>query len=461
MNIDPNKRAQNFQSPEQKQEAAHSSSTHRKTAGPSAEGGVATGGLSGPKSAVSLAAEQLAADQAAHYASMCGSAKQACARLLERPAHAAGQVATELAKKLDGKGGGLSSLVQEFQGEAYRNMSAAQAWNKFAERAIKQSPVLAEPLIELKLKGVSDNQRALVQLYMQQSGSSGWFKYAACVNALNMLGKYTPEQLGDLAALTKTRGTTLQQAMKIEDAELARARALAPSPQPASLDDLNRQAIAGADAQLAACRALNDKVRAANLQVRGINPLARGAVGLVNATGTVGNVVLGLAAREISGNPAVLEGALHSADRAASMLMQSEFNGALASARAGHDQFSAQYLQYCDLNARYKQAIRTGDYKQAASTFNAMTSLVPRMKASAESFGAAAARVGKLHKEFDGAAIHAAIHLAVSAISVGIGGPPGEHLVSSVVGHEAGSFYGAAVESAVTKGAAAALGQHH
>ena len=437
MTIDPThkNRARNLSPTDRTAEGPQSASTRRKPSGPSAA-----------SSAGARMTEQVVADHAARYASLSGNAQAACARLLQPQPHAAGRAVESLARKLDGHGGDLAPLVKEFQGASYRSMGGFEAANKFAERAIKQFPQLADPIIALKMKGLSAQDRQIVQLALVGQAASGWYKYAAAVHALNTIHRYSADERGDLLGIMKEGRTSLAQAAKMEDAELKRIKEQA-STRPASLESLQQTALANANAELAACNALNDKVRAADKQVRDIDGLARAGVGAIKASAFVGNLVL----EALDPSPASQGGTVRAAGRAGAWMAQGEFNSAFRGARASHGKFNALYLRYCELNARYQHAIRNGDSRQAAETGTAMSALVPRMQESADASVRDAARVGKLHEEFEADAIHGAKHLAVSAVTAGVGGPPGEHLIEATFGHAASAAYGAAVETATTR----------
>lgn len=225
--------------------------------------------------------------------------------------------------------------------------------------------------------------------------------------------------------------------------------AAAPS-APATLERQIEAAICRVEAKAESGRKLLNEVNAHARRIPTIKPTAEAAVGAVLATSTVGNMVVAAGLSLATWNKEYLGRATKDAENAAGMMFGRLCNQA-ALANAQRQTFYSQYAAFSATNRQLRQAMRAGDHKDIVDLTRRMETQDAAMRASADKFAATAKEVQKLDREFEQAVVHAVAELVLKAVTLGLGGVPGEHAVQGVAGKGLATLYGATAESAVLK----------
>lgn len=206
-------------------------------------------------------------------------------------------------------------------------------------------------------------------------------------------------------------------------------------------------AIARVEAQAESGRRLLHQVNAANRKIPNISRAATAVVAGVNITGIPGNLATGVMLHGL-GHPTVGVETLNDA-RSTVEMMGGKLNREAAEAGTLYRKFLREYGEYQQASQQLRAAMAGGDHRAIVDLSRRGSQLDQEMRKTAREFESKAEEVDRLNKEFDAAAKHAAVHAAISAVTAGIGGVPGEHAVTGLAGKVAGKLYGAAVESGV------------
>jgi hypothetical protein len=161
-----------------------------------------------------------------------------------------------------------------------------------------------------------------------------------------------------------------------------------------------------------------------NTAIRSVPKLDRKAEAVVGAgvgAGTVGSAIYSGAKSIVTGDRAHFDRAARDAENAGGY-MAGELTQKIAQADRLFVEFSAQHARYAEQSARLQRAIQSGDYPAINEASARMKTLANEMRTTVKAFDAVAKKIGEMNHEFDAAAAHAALHLALSAVSAGLGG---------------------------------------
>ncbi len=380
-----------------------------------------------------------------------------------------------LARELPGHGVDTGVLAARFADDRYAAMSPSQlrsqATASFVKAALTAHPELADAMIAVRLQGVGSERRELVGLAVAASGAHGWLRYAAAESALGAAASLDQQESREVVAMMRA-GMSFRAAVATQQREVAAADGWAASHR--SLEAQKHNAVDDAQRQKAQVAQLLSSVNTAYRSVPVLSRAAELTVGVGASLGTVGAVGAAEVEATIRRDAAPIRTAFERAGNAGGY-MWGELSDKIRRAGGTYAKFQNQYLEYIAVNEQYQAALGSQDHEEIVSTSKRMAVLLPELKATAEALGAQAEVIGRENKDFDGAAIHAAIHLAVSAVTLGCGGFPGEHNVShavatrladamspeaaNLVGDAAATVYATTAEGAVVRGGSALA--HH
>lgn len=379
----------------------------------------------------------------------------------------------QIARELPGHDVDVNALASRFGGSQFAAMSSsavqAQATFEFVQAALSRHPEKAGAMIDLRLRGSSADRRELVKLAVASSGAHGLSRYAAAENALRQTARLDGQETREVVAMMRT-GTSLHAALETQRREVAAAD-MRLSPM-VSVDRQRNAAIAAAQKQRDQAARLLQEVNTQYRRVPVLNRIAEAGVGIGASTGAVGSITVDAIHSAVSRDSAYLERSVDKAETAGGYVF-GELTAKIEEAAHAYGRFVTAYDEYVQVNSQYQEALRRQDSAAIVSTSQRMSALVPELRATAEALGAQAEVIGRESKEFNGTAVHTAIHMYVSALSLGIGGFPGEHAVAKTVEHAAtplvsrgaaeimgegaGAWYSATGEAAVTKVVAGAV----
>ncbi len=340
----------------------------------------------------------------------------------------------EIAGSLPGHGVDVDALAAKYAAASYGRLTPAQlaatARQDLVRGALANRPDLAGRAIALRTAGVQAQDRELVGIVVQRSGTSGAQRLAACERVLQALRPFSKEERGDILGLVKA-GAGFDSAVDQERGDLKRIQR---EPSPTASPDLHAQAKATVAAAQAGASAWKKRAEAMNAAWRDVRAPSRGAeiaVGVVQATGALGSLELGAVASPLARDAGPLRAAADEAARSIGYV-----NGDL-SARAAHvdstyRRFGDEYAAYVQQNRDFQHAVLAGDpaaVNEASTNVRALESSMRRSIAELEPLAKGVARETR---QFDADTGHVAVQVAVSAASAGIGGhapPAGTKLV--------------------------------
>ncbi|MCK6531532.1 MAG: hypothetical protein L6Q84_01070 [Polyangiaceae bacterium] len=330
----------------------------------------------------------------------------------------------------------------------------------FVQETLTRRPECADALVAVRLRGLDGSTRELVTTAVQKSGAHGLARYAAAERALAKLAGLDKSARGDVLAFMKAGDSfdaaidSTKKALAKTAADDAKARA------PVDTSGLTRQALANAKAQADAVRKVTAQTHRTLHAIGKLDRVAEFSAGLGAGAGTVGAGIFAAGEAAVRRSAQPLKRALHEADAAGALLA-----GELTSKIRAADQTAVKLLRsaekYETVYSRRASAIRAGDHATAAETAKQLDTLAAEVKMHGSSLAEQAKAIGKLNKDFDGAALHMAMTAAMMPLMYhAFSAPPVHHLVGAagkavaarVVPAGAGVGAGKAVEAVVHGG---------
>ncbi len=193
------------------------------------------------------------------------------------------------------------------------------------------------------------------------------------------------------------------------------------SAEPASLQNKIDTAVRRADAEGQAVERLARAAAAANQSLPQINRGAEVITGTVSATATVPDMVGAAMESAVRLDGRAFERAVHDAGEAVSWVVEGSLTNKIAHARAIYRQVEKSSFEYADVNRQYKEALRAQDHAAIAPLSARRDELAQQIKDGVQRLESVVRAVGEEDKRFEAATVHAAEHLALSAVSVGVG----------------------------------------
>lgn len=202
-----------------------------------------------------------------------------------------------------------------------------------------------------------------------------------------------------------------------------------------SMDAQYQSAIKEAQDQARAMRGVAQATAAAHRATPELSRFSEVSVGVGSAVNTVPNLAGGVAESAIRGNSKPLAAAADDAQSAVGFVF-GEQTDRISQAKGLYRQFEQQYLAYHQASQQYQAALRDRDHAAIPALKAKTEQLAVSVKQTTAALGNAVKRAAEGDKQFEEAAVQAAIHLAMSAASVGkiVGGPAvvGAHAVKDM-----------------------------
>lgn len=358
------------------------------------------------------------------------------ARAAEERVNAARNAIRGLASQLPGHGVDLDAFAAGFGTAKYaafgKDRVAAAAVYGFVRAALTQNPKLADRAIAIRSNGLSSTDRELVGIVVARSGATGLVKYAECERVLRAIQPFSAEERKDIAGLVRA-GAGIDAAVAEERKTLGRiAKEEAASRAAPSLRTQRSAAVKRAQTEATRWAQVSQHM---NTAIRSVPRLSRGAevaVGLGAATGTVGSLAWNSGKSLVTGGPHAKR-ALEEADNAGGYIA-GELSAKIEQADRLYLDFTKQHAEYAERNASYQRAVRDGDYDEINAAGARLKSLATEMTKTVRAFDAVAKKLEVMNDEFNAAAAHAAVHLAVSSIAVGLAiGKPARHGIAEAI----------------------------
>ena len=194
------------------------------------------------------------------------------------------------------------------------------------------------------------------------------------------------------------------------------------APTSSSINDQYDRAIGEAQAEGAKMKTVQ---QAANAAYRSVPVVSRGAeviTGGAAAIGTVANLAGSAVESAVRQDSKPLDTAVQDAYNSMAWAIGGELTGKIERARGLYQQFASQYGEYAKVNQDYQAALRNQDHAAISRLAARKEQLVGQIKNTVARLEAAVRDVGAEDKRFEHATVHAAEHLAMSAVMLGVGG---------------------------------------
>ena len=166
------------------------------------------------------------------------------------------------------------------------------------------------------------------------------------------------------------------------------------------------------------------KVARAAAEARASIPVVSRSAGIITgaagATATIPSFVVAAAESALRADSAPIQRVLDDASYSAG-LMAGEFNHTCDRAKAIYQTFATQHQQYLDTSNAYKTALREQDHGTITRLAGRRQELAAAVRKTVADLQRATVAVGKADARFEAATIHAAEHLALTAVTVGAG----------------------------------------
>jgi hypothetical protein len=322
----------------------------------------------------------------------------------------------------------------------------------FVQETLARHPEHADALIGVRLRGLDADTRELVTAAVRQSGAQGAGRYGACERSIAALAAFDKDGRGDILGRVRA-GERFESAValqKKDNVQIAAAEARAR--QPGSTTELTARALANAKANASAVRKLVGQVHRTVHAMGELGRITETLVGAGAATGTLGAGIVAAGEAAVTRSSAPLKKALHEADRAGAF-MSGELSGKIRAA----NQTAVKLLQASDrfetVYARQVGAIRSGDHAGVAETAKQLETLGAEVKQHAATLADQAKAIGALNKDFDGAATHAALSVALAGVGYAVGSVPGVHHAVDAAGKATAARVAPVLGQAAAEGA--------
>ncbi len=346
---------------------------------------------------------------------------------------------------------------------------ASQAKSSFGAAVLQAHPDRADQLVGMRTRNLGGDAHQVVDLALASSGSQGARKVAGCEDVLRAIGHMPQAEVSEVLRLMKT-GTSLQAAIAQQKAATATATAARTLDNATFLNSAARDSLIAAHNRKAEGKAMLDRV---NAEYRGVPILSRGAEFIAGTVAATATVQAGLA----SGPEAVWSRSLEQPRRvlndadAAAGFMAGELTDRIGKAKGLYDRFIAQQSEYDKAVGELHDASAAQDYEGIARSTRRVDEIASSMVKIADDVCSKSRDIRVRSEEFNRTMVHAAVHTAVTAVTLGIGGMPAEHALSraistrlagsvsepaaATIGEAVGEAYGAGAEGLITRAATA------
>lgn len=346
-----------------------------------------------------------------------------------------------------------STLAQRAPGQSSLGQFARQSPAARLDdvlRTLTAHPERADALIEERLRGWSGTDRAIVRAAVAERGNVGVKRYADAEAALRELGKFSPDERGDILGIMKA-GASFWQAVGDEQRALA-----APSParQVTSPAALREQAVANVRKEAKEMTELGRKVGALVRQIGSTARAAELVAGAGSGAGLLGSVGWKTAKAAATASAEPLKALVDGAGDAGEMMVAGATgkggrSGRIADAEQTARRFFAASERHTAARTRFEQAARSGDYAAMTGAKRDLDGAAVEMRACAKQLESQVAVIAKWDA-----------NLAKGGVSAGmsIAGVSGAGLPDKIADPVIDQALGAAVDEAsefATKPAAA------
>lgn len=292
-----------------------------------------------------------------------------------------------------------SALAQRVPGQNNLGQFARQSPSArfdHVTRTLTAHPERADALIEERLRGWSSTDRSIVRAAVAERGNVGLKRYADAEAALRDLGKFSPDERGDILGIMRA-GASFRQAIGDERRALA---APTPARQFASAAALREQAVANVREEAKEMAELGRKV---GVLVRQIGSSARAAelvAGAGSGAGLLGSAGWKTAKAAATGSTEPLKSLVDGAGDAGEMMVAGATgkggrSGRIAAAEQTARHFFAAGERHTAARTRFEQAARGGDYGAMTQAKRDLDSAAAEMRAHARRLEPQVAAIAK------------------------------------------------------------------